>query len=312
MRLSRFLLILVATGSLLSGCATMFHRGPAEVRIAGPDSMKIMTFDSTVLAVSGRNISQIVIPPRGSDSLLLEYRGKYRTAYLERQANPNVFLNLLIYSWPGFAVDDLSQTWFDYHYMTAIRDSNDNLHVFSGAKEQTGLYDRPRFFIMGGELFNWRSIQPATSSLVMPGGDMNFDFEAGAGLDLYNQMQVFFRTRSSISDYSYNYSYYDTLGSSYSIGGVNGVAIRLLRNRFFLEGSYNWSTITLNPYYYYGSQFYSPTTKDVTLIGAGIGFSGDITYIALEYLMEPRPFLMNGRAYSNRRLTLSYGVNWRF
>src|ERR1051326_3179719 len=101
MNLSRLFpsFVILAAVAMLSSCAAIFHRGPAEIRISGPDSMKIMTFDSTLLGVAGRDMSQVIYPPRGADSLLLEYKGKRHTAYLERQPNPNVFLNLLLYGW---------------------------------------------------------------------------------------------------------------------------------------------------------------------------------------------------------------------
>jgi hypothetical protein len=315
MNLSRLFpsLVILAAAAMLSSCATMFHHGPAEIRISGPDSMKIMTFDSTLLGVSGHSISQVIIPPRGTDSVVLLYKGKRHTAYLEKQYNANLWLNILLYGWIGFGVDDLSQTWFDYRYMTAVRDSNDNLHVYAGSKEQTDPNDRIRFLLLGGEVVGWRNVMPATSSTFqLPGGSGYLDFEFGGGINLYNQMELFYRTRSSIeSNYGYNWAP-GVYQSDFSIGGTQGVAVRFIRNRFFLEGSYNWATVSGYSYDPIGYGTSNDYSKQIALAGVALGFHGDLTYFSLEYMTEMRPFIVEGTSYSTRRLTLSYGVNLRF
>jgi len=256
------------------------------------------------------------------DTIVISYRGKSHSIGLAKRISPWVLLDLLSYG-PGFVIDDVSRWWYSYmpvyvHVDSAASDFS--LASYNWLGEAAGS-TRPSLLLLGGLGMAIHVGPPLPDIAVLLGPQFQFflKFQGGVGVDFNKAVEVFYLGQDEPE--------FD-LTPGKSILGINfgdqteittqSIAARVFlpKTNFFLQSSFGWGhgetdTIGTDPSNKY--RFYRLYSNSFPVIGAGIGWAGDISYVALQYAVATRRFSIDGHDDELfHSIFLDFGLNLRF
>lgn len=309
-------LVLAAT---ISGCGTLFHTRP-RLEVHAPKGVTIRDMQGHTLPDYELDGERGVIPDRKrTDSVQIVYGDKSETVELLRDVNPFEFLNI-VSAGTGFVVDDLTGTWFNYSPIYVAIDSvpsNGIQRISTWTSNTFGEHKGERDFHM------MIVLGPAISFEVNgPGpfqkGSSLFPvtaWQAGLGFDYAKEFEAYYFARFEPTYPISN----DPSPSDVEITSHDLYARYFLSRSYFLQGAIGYTSATANfihdyadfPYY---SNYSSQTPHEASFpeAGIGVGWSGDIAYVSLEYLQGLQPFDIGyNRNIRYHTVYLNFGMNLR-
>ncbi len=254
--------------ALSSGCALVLHGSDREVEIKGPPGVTAESITNDTLPSHSESAHLFVTPPRGADSIVIRLDHERKVAHLSKRATGLIGLNILVLPWIGFLIDDASQSWYDYDPLRVQMDSTHGMNLL--ILDQKPAAERPKLLLLGGVGYSGQ-----TNPLTIYGPD-EFPItavEAGVGIDLFSKKaEIFYITRVA----------------------TQGVAARYFKQNLFLQFSAEWGKYD---YLIYGAKDsatgtfpYQNESQSYTALGLGVGWVGDFSYVALEYLAGLKSF----------------------
>jgi hypothetical protein len=222
-------------------------------------------------------------------------------------------------------LDDLTGSWFDYRPVNVTIDSSDPNGFRTDSRtwlnEPAGR-KRVELLVLGGvgtglQAHSDPGVPAPYLFPTSPSFDGAFFAEFGAGIDYDKRVEAFFLTRSqpaplvpySYNYYGYSYSYY------HSTITPTGGAVRFFHDNFFLQIGVTRASLTSDSSSYDSVNFYRSYhySTPLTFLDLGLGWSGDLSYVALNYSSELKPFYLGRRGpFTARQIYLTWGTNLRF
>jgi hypothetical protein len=318
----RALFLCLAIGPLAIGCASIFHGAP-ELQIAGPKDIRVETMDGKKIIAKEGGIGVTAFPdPASTDSVRILYGPHSAAVGLTKTPSGWLFLDILTLG-VGFPIDDASHRWFNYAPIYVDIDSNANAVSMSATTRNwfgvNASPSRPQLLVTAGVGYSylWGG---STANYILPQFPSPFlSFQGGLGIDVNKKIEAFYLVRNDLDYPIGNVGYYDGTASIKS----SDICLRyFIAKNLYLQGSYGWATVSTfsRDYYYYDypygysygyppAPFNTPTFNEA---GAAIGWSGDMSYIALQYFGGLKsfdlPYLTNVRYHT---VYLNFGFNVR-
>ena len=301
-----------------AGCASIFRSTPPRVEIIGPDDIKVSNTHGEHVQGYEEGDERFAKPdPNRDDSLVVSYHGKTHTVALAKQMSPWVVLDLLSYG-PGFVIDDMSRWWYSYMPVYVHVDSTGsdfNLSSQNWLGEPAGT-TRPSLLLIGGVGLTPPSEPSFFGFLRLP-----TKVQGGIGVDFNKTVEVFYLGQDEIE---YDLEPGTTFLGIRLFGDQTEITWQSIAARFFLpktsgffvQSSFGWGHATGDTVGTVASnkdQFFSISSNSFPVIGAGIGWTGDISFVTLQYVAATRRFsIMGYDGVLFHSLYLDFGLNLRF
>jgi hypothetical protein len=324
----RFLYILcVLAIAALSGCASMFRSSPPSVEIIGPDKISVENKRGQPIRLYKDGPETYAHPePRYEDSIVISNLGRSHAVALAKRMSPWILLDLLS-DGLGFVIDDFSNYWYNYMPVYVHPDSTGSDFSVSSSNwlgEPAGR-KRPDLLVLGGigTSVHTRPQLPDLGALLGPQFSFYIKFQGGLGVDLYKQLELFYLAQDEPGyDLDPNASLF--LGRDAEVTSQSIAGRYFVHDNFFVQGSFGWghaSTDTIrrdtagheiqdaDGYAVFDQSF----SNSFPVIGLGIGWAGDISYVALQYAVGTKRFsIYNSSDISFHSIFLDFGMNLRF
>lgn len=309
----------MAAGFIGSGCASIIRSDPPSVQIVGPSQINVRNTHGQAVHLIPDDEGALAFPEKGrDDSLVISYGGVHHTVGLARRVSPWVLLDLFSMG-PGFAIDDMSQWWYSYTPVYVHPDSTGKDFSLSSSNwlgESAGK-KRPELLLLGG-FGMWLHIffLPGEAALAGPLPKFFTKFQGGFGVDLYKTVEVFYLAQDDPS-YNVNNSLAD-LGIPNLFTDVTSQSIAaryFFKDHWFVQGSMGYGQIEVDTF---GSQTsnnnlsYQLFSNRFPVLGGGVGWAGDISYIALQYAQASKQYFVDGASGTYHSIFLDFGLNLRF
>ncbi len=320
MHSSKTILLAAACASmLLAGCAAMFH-GKPDLEIVGPPNLQVESVNGGPVQAYRDEGGLVVHPnPALTDSLRISYGNQSTVVALAKNPNALEILNIFSYG-VGFAVDDLSHSWFNYAPVYITIDSSSRGVTGISASSVNWLGEKPgerdlHGLVQLGMGFSFQLNE--NGGIPLPIGLQRIDyplvtFQAGLGIDYRKALELFFLIRDDPS-----YSITNNNGETTEISAGDLCLRYFFQKNLFVQGSFGKAYAPT----YYDYETYDPltggyigssSTPSFNEVGVAIGWAGDISYISLQYFDGLTSF--STPDYTNIRyhtVYLNFGLNFR-
>jgi hypothetical protein len=305
-------------------CASIFHGAP-ELQIVGPKDVRVEGMAGKNIITKEGGIGIAAFPdPSTTDSVRIIYGSQSTVVGLTKTPTGWVALDILTLG-IGFPIDDASHRWFNYApiYVDVDSSARGVTGISATTRDWFGVNassPRPQLLVTAGTGFSylWGG---STESYSLPQFPSPFlTFQGGLGIDVNKKIEAFYLVRNDLDYPVGDLGYYDGTASI----KTSDICVRYFMSKnLYLQGSYGWATVTgfSRDYYYYdyypySNQFgYRPgpfTSPTFNEAGAAVGWSGDMSYIALQYFGGLKSFdlpdLANVRYHT---VYLNFGFNVR-
>jgi len=305
-----------------SGCASLFRSSPPSVELIGPDSLSASNAHGKMLRVYYEDGHARIVPQQGEDdSIILSRRGMSHGIALAKRASPWILLDLLSEG-PGFLIDDASHWWYNYEAIYVRPDSTGGDWELTSSNwlgEPSGR-KRPELLLTGG-LGVSASFRPTFSgeagALLGPANyfpSIDIRFEGGVGVDLYKKFEIFYLSFDDAGYALTNDAF--PFAQTADIIASNIATRYFFHNNFFaqLSGGLGYATYdTISAVGNDSGNFVSTVSRSFPVLGIGLGWAGDISYVELGFLTGLRSFTVGKYGPLNYQLiSLNFGLNFRF
>ena len=301
----------------LTGCASIFRSSPPSAQIIGPNGIEVRNEHGQPLLLHHDGDEVFIYPEKGrDDSIAISYQGKTQSIGLARRMSPWILLDLLSYG-PGFVIDDASRWWYSYIPVYVHSDSSGNLDVSSSNwLGEPAARKRPELLLTGG-----MGIATVFQSSPAPISEDPFptlpsffaNFEAGIGVDLYKKVELFYLAQD---EPEYDLEPGGNFAPSAEITSQSIAARYFVKDNFFIQSSFGWAYAEVDTFGTGTSNqdlLYRVYSNPIPVIGAAIGWAGDISYVALQYSGGTKRFSVDGyESHVYRSIYLDFGLNLRF
>jgi hypothetical protein len=301
----------------LTGCASIFRSSPPSARIIAPAGIEVYNNHGEQLTLHQDGDDIFIYPEKGrDDSITIGYHGKRQSLGLAQRMSPWILLDLLSYG-PGFVIDDASRWWYSYNPIYVHADSSGSFDVSSSnwLGEPAGR-KRPELLLLGGigiAMHIQASPAPIGENPFPTFPTLFVNFEGGIGVDLYKKIELFYLAQDEPE--------YDlepggnvlgvNFGPSAEITSQSIAARYFVKDNFFIQSSLGWAYAEVDTLG--AGTFYQTYSNPIPVIGAAIGWAGDISYVALQYSGGTKRFSVDGyESHVYRSIYLDFGLNLRF
>jgi hypothetical protein len=160
------------------------------------------------------------------------------------------------------------------------------------------------------------------AALLGPQYQFSFQFQGGAGIDLYKKYELFYLAQDEPS-YALDPNAQLFLGQDAEITSQSIAARYFVHSNYFVQGSYGWAvastdTIRLDAQGHEvkaadgNSIFDVIYSKQFPVVGVAIGWAGDISFLSLHFSTGTKPFaLYHFSDVLFRSVFLDVGLNLR-
>jgi hypothetical protein len=318
-------LLAIVLVALFAGCATLFRSSLPTVEIIGADSL------TTIQSQRGSSVrtfyedGHLYAEPQEKfdDTLIIRKKGATARVALAKRMSAWLLLDLLSYG-PGFFIDDLGHRWYNYEPVY-VRSMNEQDSIRLEATSTNWLGEpagrkRPELLITGGLGISGAVHPIADGEAGALLGPANFfptfyiAFEGGVGIDLYKKLELFYfghdlpgypiTARANLWD------------ATAEMSSSNMAARYFVYKNWYAQVSYGRAYASIDSFPSSGpdsNNIISSYSKPFPLVGVAIGWSGDFSYAALEYVTGTRDFTIQQYGpLPYRIMTLTFGLNLRF
>jgi len=267
----------------------MINHSQDRAEVFGQDGMTATNRNGDTLAIYHEGYRQFVSLPRYDTFVTFHYGKASEQVLLQRSFNFWTLLN--VYSFGlGFIIDDANSGWRGYDDLYVYLDSNKGvdsslqLSSLDSAKRE----DRPRLLISGAWGINSFYGSAEQADIWVPPY-----YEYSVGLSYRHKWEAFFRA-SSTFEIGFTPSFTGLEYAGYVT--CNSFILRTYPwKEIFIEGGPSFLDLSADSALLYSSDYillksYPPQSASIPAISAGIGWSGDFSYVEWHYEYGLKPY----------------------
>ncbi|HET6401851.1 MAG TPA: hypothetical protein VFH95_10675 [Candidatus Kapabacteria bacterium] len=272
------LLIGILLATALSGCASMINHYQDRAEVFGPRGITATNREGDTLRVYQEDDRQFVSLPT-FDTFITFHNGKAsERVLLQRSFSPWTLLDIETLG-IGFPIDDAIGGWQRYDDLYVYLDSSSGTDTtLQATNPNFWQYEaRPRLLIAGAWGVNSLNSAPAGDEFWVPPY-----YEYAIGVSYRHQWEAFYRGSTS-------FDVGLTPASALQYNGHASISSFIARiypwSNLFIEAGPSFINLSTDSAYFLGSYSasYPPASASLTAISAGLGWSGDFSYIEWNY-----------------------------